>query len=204
LLAAPGAGIGTSSSDWGSALMPKLEVRNLQGGLLSTASADRKGAFNFAESVQHPLLPLLDRAPMIQAAFRAPAAGDYDIVVAAPRSRRSQPPVPRERGEEGRLRGAVHAGRARPVLGQRRDSRHAGGVDPHRAPRRRRGHGRPRRGATGGGPGRERREEEADLEAPVTSGRWKSYLFAFGLVGMMCLVAIRLLRADSPAVEPAS
>jgi hypothetical protein len=49
--------------------------------VLSSTAADRKGGFNFAESAQHPLLPLLDRAPMIQTSFRAPAAGDYDIVV---------------------------------------------------------------------------------------------------------------------------
>jgi hypothetical protein len=81
VLAAPGAGMGTSLSDWGSALMPKLEVRSAQGAVLSSTAADRKGGFNFAESAQHPLLPLLDRAPMIQTSFRAPAAGDYDIVV---------------------------------------------------------------------------------------------------------------------------
>jgi hypothetical protein len=81
LLAAAGAGMGTSLSDWGSALMPKLEVRSLQGDVLSWTAADRKGGFNFAESAQHPLLPLLDRSPMIQTSFRAPAAGDYEIVV---------------------------------------------------------------------------------------------------------------------------
>jgi hypothetical protein len=81
LLAASGAGMGTALSDWGSALMPRVEVRSLQGALLSWTAADRKGAFNFAESAQHPLLPLLDRSPMIQTSFRAPAAGDYEIVV---------------------------------------------------------------------------------------------------------------------------
>jgi hypothetical protein len=78
LLAAAGAGMGTSLSDWGSALMPKLEVRSLQGDVLSWTAADRKGGFNFAESTQQPLL---DRSPMIQTSFRAPAAGDYEIVV---------------------------------------------------------------------------------------------------------------------------
>jgi len=81
LLAASGSGMGTAFSDWGSALMPRLEVRSLQGDVLSWTAADRKGAFNFAESAQYPLLPLLDRSPMIQTSFRAPAAGDYEIVV---------------------------------------------------------------------------------------------------------------------------
>ena len=81
LLAAPGAAIGTTLSDWGSALMPRLEVRGPQGEVLSWTAADRKGAFNFAESAQHPLLPLLDRSPMIQTSFRAAAAGDYEVVV---------------------------------------------------------------------------------------------------------------------------
>ena len=81
LLAAPGAASGTSLSDWGSALMPKLEVRGAQGEVLSWSAADRRGGFNFAESAQHPLLPLLDRSPMIQTSFRAAAAGDYEVVV---------------------------------------------------------------------------------------------------------------------------
>jgi len=38
----------------------------------------RKGSFNFAESAQPGQLA---RAPMIETAFRAPAAGDYDAVV---------------------------------------------------------------------------------------------------------------------------
>jgi Bacterial pre-peptidase C-terminal domain len=75
LLAAPGLGRGTALSDWGSALMPKLEVRDANGHVLSLTAADRKGSFNFAESAQLP------RPPMIETAFRAPVAGDYDVVV---------------------------------------------------------------------------------------------------------------------------
>ena len=75
LLAAPGLGTGTALSDWGSALMPKLEVHDPSGALLSLTAADRKGSFNFAESAQ------VAQAPMIETAFRAPAAGAYDVVV---------------------------------------------------------------------------------------------------------------------------
>ena len=46
--------------------------------MLSLTAADRKGSFNFAESAQPAAL---GRAPMIETAFRAPAAGDYDVVV---------------------------------------------------------------------------------------------------------------------------
>jgi hypothetical protein len=74
LLAARGGGMGPSLADWGSALMPNLEVRDVKGTLLSLTSADRKGEANFAESTQRP-------DPMVETSFRAPAAADYDIVV---------------------------------------------------------------------------------------------------------------------------
>ncbi|MFL5308871.1 MAG: hypothetical protein ACJ79H_00315 [Myxococcales bacterium] len=74
LYAAPGGGIGTQLSDWGSGLVPNLEVRDPSGTLLSYTSADRKGESNFAEAV--------DRVgPMIETSFRAAVAGDYEIVV---------------------------------------------------------------------------------------------------------------------------
>jgi len=76
LVAAAGAGMGTAWTDWGSALMPKVEVR-AAGAVVSAAGADRKGSLNFAESAQPPSL----LAPMVQTAFRATAAGDYEIVV---------------------------------------------------------------------------------------------------------------------------
>ena len=82
LLAASGAGLATPLADWGSALMPTLEVRNAQGNLLSVTSADRRGESNFAESLQHPLFALIGGGlPMLQTSFRAPASADYDIVV---------------------------------------------------------------------------------------------------------------------------
>jgi hypothetical protein len=74
LLTARGGGMGPPLADWGSALMPNLEVRDLAGNLLSQTSADRKGESNFAESTQRP-------DPMVETSFRAPAAADYDIVV---------------------------------------------------------------------------------------------------------------------------
>jgi len=76
--AAAGQGMGSAWTDCGSALMPRLEVRGPDGAVLSATSADRKGSLNFAESAQPPAL----FGPMVQAAFRAPAAGDYEIVVA--------------------------------------------------------------------------------------------------------------------------
>ena len=74
LYAAAGSGIGTPLSDWGSSLVPNLEVRDPKGSLLSTTSADRKGDINFAESVERT-------GPMIETAFRAADAGDYELVV---------------------------------------------------------------------------------------------------------------------------
>ena len=82
LLAAPGAGTGSSPlADWGSALMPRLEIRNSLGILLSVTSADRRGESNYAESLQHPLRSLVGASPMIQTTFRTPAAGTYEAVV---------------------------------------------------------------------------------------------------------------------------
>jgi hypothetical protein len=74
LLTSKGEGEGPAVADWGSALVPNLEVRDLRGTLLSLTSADRKGESNFAESTQRP-------DPMIETSFRAPIAADYDIVV---------------------------------------------------------------------------------------------------------------------------
>jgi hypothetical protein len=74
LLAAPGGNDAGPYGDWGSALVPTVEVLDAQGHLLSATSADRLGAANFAESVLRP-------DPMIETSFRAPAAGDYDVVV---------------------------------------------------------------------------------------------------------------------------
>ena len=82
LLGASGAGLGSLLSDWGSALMPNLEVRDSVGNLVSAASADRKGSTNFAETLQHPLIAQIGNVPpTVQASFRAPAAGDFDIAV---------------------------------------------------------------------------------------------------------------------------
>jgi hypothetical protein len=49
-------------------------VVDAQGNVLSATSADRLGATNFAESILRP-------DPVIEASFRAPAAGDYQVVV---------------------------------------------------------------------------------------------------------------------------
>ncbi len=73
LAAAPGGG-GTVLADLGSALLPNLEVRDGQGHLLSATSADRKGESNFAQSYLRP-------ESMVEASFRAPAAGDYDVTI---------------------------------------------------------------------------------------------------------------------------
>jgi hypothetical protein len=82
LLGAAGEGLGTLLSDWGSSLMPGLEIRDSSGNLLSATSADRKGSTNFAETLQHPLFAQIGNAPpTVQASFRAPAAGDMDIAV---------------------------------------------------------------------------------------------------------------------------
>jgi hypothetical protein len=82
LLGHAGGGLGMPLSDWGSALVPTLEVRDSLGTLLATTSADRKGDFNFAETLQHPLVGQTGNVPAtVQTSFRAPAAGDYEIVV---------------------------------------------------------------------------------------------------------------------------
>jgi hypothetical protein len=82
LLAAAGSGLGSPLSDWGSSLLPTVEVRDAAGNLLSTTSADRKGSSNFAENIQHPVIASIANAPpTVQTSFRAPAAADYDITV---------------------------------------------------------------------------------------------------------------------------
>jgi hypothetical protein len=72
--AAPGGGSGTSLADFGSALMPTLQIRDALGNVLSTSSADRQGSVNFAETDQRP-------EEMVEAAFRAPATADYDVAI---------------------------------------------------------------------------------------------------------------------------
>jgi hypothetical protein len=82
VLGASGAGLGIPLTDWGSALVPTVAVRNSLGTLLSTTSADRAGSANFAETIQHPLVGQVGNVPStVQTSFRAPAAGDYDIAV---------------------------------------------------------------------------------------------------------------------------
>lgn len=72
--AAPGAGSANSLADFGSALVPTLQLRDAAGNLLSAVSADRQGNANFAETNQRP-------EEMVELAFRAPATGDYDLAV---------------------------------------------------------------------------------------------------------------------------
>ncbi|HEY2029617.1 MAG TPA: PPC domain-containing protein [Myxococcales bacterium] len=72
--AAPGGGSGNALADFGSALMPTLQLRDPAGNLLSTSSADRQGNVNFAETNQRP-------EEMLELAFRAPATADYDLAV---------------------------------------------------------------------------------------------------------------------------
>jgi len=74
VLAASGGGIGTSTGDWGSSLVPVIEVRDASGNLVAATGADRKGLTNFAESMLHPEL-------MTETSFRAPAGADYDVTV---------------------------------------------------------------------------------------------------------------------------
>lgn len=82
LLATSGTGLGSPLADWGSGLMPVLEVRNLQGDLLAATAADRRGSTNYAETLQHPLLSALGGGlPMLQTTFHAPATASYDIIV---------------------------------------------------------------------------------------------------------------------------
>lgn len=68
-------GISNSLTDWGSALLPALEVRDPQGNLLSATSSDRKGEVNVAQSMLRP-------EAMVEASFRAAAEGNYDVTVA--------------------------------------------------------------------------------------------------------------------------
>ncbi|MFL5311048.1 MAG: PPC domain-containing protein [Myxococcales bacterium] len=82
VLGAAGAGLGMPLADWGSALVPSVEVRDSLGNLVSATSADRGGGFNFAETIQHPLVAQIGNVPpTVQTSFRAPAAGDYDVAV---------------------------------------------------------------------------------------------------------------------------
>jgi Bacterial pre-peptidase C-terminal domain len=82
VLAANGAGLGSFLSDWGSSLIPSIEIRDAAGNLLSATSADRKGATNFAETLQHPLVAQISNVPpTVQTSFRAPAAADFDVMV---------------------------------------------------------------------------------------------------------------------------
>jgi hypothetical protein len=82
LLGPAGGGLGMATADWGSALVPSIEVRNSLGTLLSATSVDRRGGVNFAETLQHPLVGQVGNAPpTMQTSFRAPAAGDFDITV---------------------------------------------------------------------------------------------------------------------------
>jgi len=82
VLAGRGAGLGSPLSDWGSSLVPSVQIVDSLGNVLSATSARRTGPFNFAESLQHPLVAQLSNAPpTLQATFRAPAAGDFDVAV---------------------------------------------------------------------------------------------------------------------------
>jgi hypothetical protein len=82
VLAAGGAGLGSPLSDWGSSLVPSLQILDPLGNVLSATSARRQGALNFAETLQHPLVAQISNVPpTLQASFRAPAAGDFDVAV---------------------------------------------------------------------------------------------------------------------------
>lgn len=73
IAAAPG-GIGTSAGDFGSSLVPIVEIHDTAGNLLASTTADRKGQTNFADSILYP-------EEMTSTAFRAPVAADYDVTV---------------------------------------------------------------------------------------------------------------------------
>jgi len=82
VLAATGAGLSSELSDWGSSLIPSVEIRDAAGNLVSATSADRKGLTNFAETLQHPLVAQISNVPpTVQTSFRAPAAADYDVMI---------------------------------------------------------------------------------------------------------------------------
>jgi hypothetical protein len=72
--AATGGGSGNVLADFGSALLPTLQLRDAAGNLLSTVSGDRQGNVNFAETNQRP-------EEMLELVFRAPATADYDLAV---------------------------------------------------------------------------------------------------------------------------
>jgi hypothetical protein len=80
LLAGPAASQNSASpfGNWGSALLPKVQVVQVldatHRNTLSATSADRLGQTNYAESMLRP-------QAMLETSFRAPAAGDYDVVV---------------------------------------------------------------------------------------------------------------------------
>jgi hypothetical protein len=74
VLAAAGGGIGTALSDWGSALVPVITIRDGSGNIVASTSADRKGLTNFAESTLHT-------DSTTETSFRAPAGADYDVTV---------------------------------------------------------------------------------------------------------------------------
>jgi hypothetical protein len=74
LLAAAGNGMGTASSDWGSALIPVVEVRDASGNLITTTTADRKGLTNYAESNNR-----FDSH--VETSFRATAGATYTVAV---------------------------------------------------------------------------------------------------------------------------
>jgi hypothetical protein len=61
--------------NWGSAILPAVQILDGQGKVVAATSADRLGSTNFAESMLRP-------EAMLETSFRAPAAGDYDVVVA--------------------------------------------------------------------------------------------------------------------------
>jgi hypothetical protein len=82
VLAGRGAGLGSPLSDWGSSLVPSLQISDSLGNVLSATSARRNGPLDFAETLQHPLVAQIGNVPpTLQASFRAPAAGDFDVLV---------------------------------------------------------------------------------------------------------------------------
>jgi len=72
---APSGAMQSPFGNWGSAILPTVQVLDGQGKVVSATSADRLGASNYAESMLRP-------EAMLETSFRAPAAGDYDVVVA--------------------------------------------------------------------------------------------------------------------------
>jgi hypothetical protein len=80
LFAGPGASQNSASpfGNWGSALLPTVQVVQVldstHSNTLSTTSGDRLGLTNYAESMLRP-------EAMLETSFRAPTAGNYDVVV---------------------------------------------------------------------------------------------------------------------------